>query len=96
MSTEMVLITIGGVAITVLLAMVSFFLMRLVQQLDSLDAQLNTLKTQLALYTKTVDYLEGQLDKLQNKYDELLHKYNVLERGVEAFDNWINKRQINP
>ena len=96
MSTEMVLITIGGVAITVLLSIVSFFLVRLVNQLDSLDDKLEDLEKQLALYSQTVNYLQDQLNKLQSKYEELLHKYNVLERGVEAFDNWINKRQINP
>lgn len=96
MDAEMILITIGGVAITVLLSIVSFFLIRLVQQLDSLDAQLSTLKTQLALYTKTVDYLEGQLKRLQDKYDALQEKYNSLEKGVAAFDNYLNRRKPKP
>jgi len=96
MSAEALLITIGGTAIMVLLAVVSFFLIRLVGQLDNLDQQINGLKTQLALYAQTVGFLQDQLNKLQTKYDELAHKYNTLERGVEAFDNWINNKKIKP
>ncbi|TPE44924.1 hypothetical protein [Pontibacter mangrovi] len=90
---DMIIISVGGTLIMVLLSVVSFFLVRLVNQLDKLDDQLTELERKLALYAQTVDYLQKQLEKLQAKYDELLNKYTVLQRGVEAFDEWLNRNK---
>ncbi|GAA4434586.1 hypothetical protein GCM10023188_25670 [Pontibacter saemangeumensis] len=96
MKAEMILITIGGAVITVLLGIVAYFLIRLVNQLDSLDTQLNTLKTQLALYAQTVAFLQEKYQQLHDKYEELLGKYNALQKGVDAFDNYLNNKKRKP
>lgn len=89
MSGENVIIIIGGFLITALLSMVTFFLVRLVKQLDNLDEKLSKLETSLALYAQTVEYLKEQLEKIKEDYKTLLHEHAVLKNSMEAFDEWL-------
>jgi len=78
--------------VTILLAIVSFFLIRLVNQLDKLDTKLGSLEKSILLYDQAVKFLEKELLELKEDYKKLLSEHASLKKVTEAFDDWLNEK----
>lgn len=79
---------------TLLLAIVSFFLVRLVSKIDSMETALQTMITTVAVNTKDISYVKAQGEQNKNDNAETAGKVAVIEGDVKAIN--VKVFQIPP
>jgi peptidoglycan hydrolase CwlO-like protein len=80
------LISIGGSVIGILLAIVSYFLVRLINKIDKMNDNINNINVKIGIYDTQIQSLDTKISDIQNDIEELNTKYDNLRVGFDVLN----------